>query len=384
MSEVNIPKCIVLQRVIPAYRVAVFRRLSSSLSLDISFAIGEDLKESKARNAADLAGIQFIRLTAYSLNLFGRDLTVHRGLIRHLRDSKPDIILCEAESHFLAYWTAIVFKIIFSQRTKLVMWCFYGLPGVKRDRTFLHAAIKSVGRFFFNSFVSYTTYGKNYLIAKGYGEQRIHVAVNVCDTSYFLELDYKLNLSKEQAKDEVGAKGKFVVSYVGTLDESKRPGLILDISKILDGEDFHFQIVGEGPLKKVLTKRVLDEGLTSVRLVGRVSERLPLYYRSSDLVILPGRGGVVISESMCFGVPVIVHQADGVESDLVINGVTGIISESGSADVFCSHLRNLKLRSDILSQMGKNARVLISEKFNTEAMFHSIVKALGRAVRLEL
>ena len=38
---------------------------------------------------------------------------------------------------------------------------------------------------------------------------------------------------------------------------------------------------------------------------------------SADVVVVPGRGGIVISEAMVHGVPVIVHQADGTEYELV-------------------------------------------------------------------
>lgn len=370
------PKCLILQRVIPSYRLGVFRKLSSSADFDISLVIGDDLKESKAKNADDLSGVNFVRLSSSAIRIFGRLFTIHEGLFRHLRKTKPDVILCEAESHFVGYWSAIFFKLIFSPKTKLILWCFYSLPGVAAERSSLHAVVKAIGRSFFDGYISYTTHGKKYLVAKGYSEQRINVAVNVCNTAHFLDVDAKLNLSKEAAKQMIGAFGKFVVSYIGTLDEAKRPGLLVEISKILRDENFYFQIVGGGYLEDELKRQVQYEKLINIHITGKVEQNLADYYRASDIVIIPGRGGIVISEAMCFGVPIIVHQADGVEYDLVINGHTGIIVSDGSAGDFASHLRKLILQPNLVLKMGENAKLHISQTHNTESMSQSIEQSL--------
>ncbi len=378
------PKCLVLQRVIPAYRVAVFRKLTSRIDLDVSIVIGDDLKESKAKNAVDLSGIKITRLPARAFTFFGRVFTIHKGLIWHLIKSKPDVILCEAESHFVAYWIAIFFKLFFSRNTKLILWCFYALPGITTERTPIHSGIKVIGRSFFDGFISYTTYGKNSLISKGINNQDICVAVNVCDTAHFLALDLRLTLSKEGAKEFLGVAGKFVVTYIGTLDEVKRPDLLLEICKVLNNENVHFQIVGGGPLEHSLKMQVQNEGLDNINLTGKVGDDLPVYYRASDIVIVPGRGGIVISEAMCFGVPVIVHQADGVEYDLVIDNFTGNILRTGSANEFASEIYRLMQQPDLLVEMGNNAKMLISNKLNTESMCHSIVQAFKRVVSSEV
>lgn len=350
----------------------------------MSIVIGDDLKESKAKNAVDLSGIKLVRLPARALCFFGRVFTIHKGLLRHLRSSKPEVILCEAESHFVAYWTAIIYKLFFSPKTKLLLWCFYALPGVMAERTPIHLAFKLIGRSFFDGFISYTTYGKNFLLAKGFSNEDINVAVNVCDTAHFLALDSKLTLSKEAAKETLGAAGKFVVTYIGTLDEAKRPDLLLEICKDFKGQKVHFQIIGGGPLEQALNLQVQNEGLENVILTGKVGDDLPVYYRSSDLIIVPGRGGIVISEAMCFGVPVIVHQADGVEFDLVINNFTGIILGTGSADEFSTQICRLMKQPDLLAEMGKNAKMLVLRNFNTESMCNSIVQAFERFKSVEI
>lgn len=373
-------KVIILQRVIPGYRVAVFREITANREFDISLIIGDSLKEFKAKNANDLTGVRNLCLPATAINIFGRVMAQHKGLIKTLKNARPDVIICEAESHFLGYVSAILYKIIHANNIKLIMWCFYALPGIEKERTPLHAFIKKVGREFFDGFISYSSFGKNALLSKGFRRDKITVAVNVCDTGHFLSLDAELHIEKASAKRAIGVDEKFVVSYVGTLDEVKRPDLLLHISKHLDINDFHFFIIGSGPMEDALAYQVKNNNITNVSLTGRLGSDLPLHYRASDVIIIPGRGGIVISEAMCFGVPVIVHQADGVEYDLVIPDKTGILVDSANASDFSMQIKRLSENIELLNHMGINSKNLIKEKHNTESMSHSVIQSIKSVI----
>lgn len=372
-------KAIILQRVIPAYRVPVFRAITSSAGLDVKLVIGADLPESKARNAEDLSQVRHLRLQAQAIQLLGRVYTLHRGLLAAIRREHPDVIVCEAESHFLGYLTAILYKALFARHTRLVLWCFYALPGLHRERTPLHAAVKSLARRCFDGFISYSSFGKSHLVSTGIAQDRITVAVNVGDTQAFLERSRELALDKPAAKRTLGVEGCFVASYVGTLDEAKRPGLLVELGRRFRGEKFHFFLVGTGPAQAGLAARIEHEQLLNVTLAGRMTDQLPLYYRASDAILVPGRGGIVISEAMCFAVPVIVHQADGIEYDLVRNGETGTILPAGGADAFAAEIRRWAGDPQKVDEMGRRARHLIEERCNTQRMADAVIRAIEDA-----
>jgi glycosyltransferase involved in cell wall biosynthesis len=367
---------VILQRVIPTYRVSVFKYITNDPNLDVSLVIGEDLKEFKTKSAGDLTGIKYKRLAAKAIVVNGRIFTWHKKLLHTLRQIAPDVIICEAESHFLGYLTAIFYKFFFSPNTKLVMWCFFVLPGSKRERSLLHRYIKALSRRFFDGFISYATMGKKYLQSIGVNGSRVAVAVNVCDTNKFLEMDSKLTLDKIATKEILGVDGKFVVTYVGTLDDVKRPELVLEISRLLEVNDFHFFLVGDGPLKSALSAVIYEKNILNVTITGKITDNLSLYYRASDIVIIPGRGGIVISESMCFGVPVLVYQADGVEHDLVIQNQTGIITDNGSPCDFATQIKNLSCDIAHVEQMGAMARELIIGKYNTNSMANEVIQTI--------
>lgn len=369
-------KALILQRVIPEYRVAVFRDITRNENFDISLIIGHSIEGSKAKNSNDLSGIRFIQLPTKCVSMFGRLFTWHVGLLRAIKEARPEVIVCEAESHFLGYLTAIVYKILLSPQTRLLLWCFYSLPGVEHERSLLHLWVKKNARHFFDGFISYTSYGKAKLISSGISPDKITVAVNVCDTESLVCKDASLLISKDDSKKTFGVEGKFVVTYVGTVDEAKKPEVIIDLADRFREKNFHFFLIGSGPLEESLRSRVIELGLHNITVTGRIVEDLPRYYRATDIVVIPGRGGIVISESMCFGVPVLVHQADGVEYDLVRQGETGVILRSGELTEFESELTALSESPDKVRKMGECARQLINDKFNTKSMAGAVIGSI--------
>lgn len=374
-------KVLILQRVIPCYRVALFRLLSESDKYSIKFIIGESSSKLKAKNCNDLIGVNHIKLKTYVLNVLGRPFVFHHNLLRIIRDEKPGVIICEAESHFLGYLTAIFYKRFFDNNVSLVKWCFFALPGVDRERSIIHGWLKQITKKYFLGFLSYTTYGLNHLAANGVEKNSVVVAVNVCDTNKFLSLDNSLNISKEKAKDLIGHGSKFIISYFGTIQKEKNPDYVVELAQRLQYSNIAFLIIGTGPYQNHLHDEIKKRKLTNCFMTGRIDEGIAQYYRASDLVIIPGRGGIVISEAMCFGVPVVLFQADGVECDLIRHGETGYFAKYGSVEAFEEVIINLYNRPDQLNYVGLNAKRQILDKFNTEAMRDSIFKVIEQVTR---
>jgi glycosyltransferase involved in cell wall biosynthesis len=94
--------------------------------------------------------------------------------------------------------------------------------------------------------------------------------------------------------------------------------------------------LGDGELRpslEVLTRRL---GFHKVRFLGfRNQTELSRYYHAADLLVLPSAHsetwGLVVNEALHHGVPCVVSKAVGCAPDLVEPGVTGEISETGSA-----------------------------------------------------
>lgn len=370
------PKVFILQRVIPSYRVRVFEYLTSDNDCDVTIVIGENKAGEKAQNAANLSQISTHKLPTKTFEILGRTFVLHRGLLRYLMNEKPSHIISEAESHFLGYLTVIFYKMILNRSCKTYLWCFYSLPGRPHERSAFHSLVKKVTRATFDGFVSYTSFGRHFLMSKGINENAISVATNVCDTDKFMSLAESLKLSKEEAKEALSVDGKFVVSFFGTLTEVKKPHLILQLAEYFRNEDIVFRIIGKGPLEKKLKEDAARMQITNLYFDGHVSNDIAVYYRASDVVLVPGRGGIVISEAMSFGVPVIVHEADGVELDLIVEGESGVIVPTATLSSFVAPIKELHKNKEKLLSLSHNASTTIRDHFNTKNMATHVLRLI--------
>ena len=366
----------ILQRVCPDYRTPLFSKLTNASDVEAILFIGEDIPNSKVKNSQDLADVKFQKLRTRFITLGTRILPWQVGLVNELRKFRPDIILCEGESHFLGYVQAIYYKCVFSRRTALIHWCFISLPGWSPvGGSGFRALVKRFFRKFFDAFVVYSSYSKECLVKLDQPSEKVFVATNVGDVERFIRISDSITESVSEARSKIGLPDRFTILYVGTLDEIKRPRMMLDLAREFDRESYNFVLVGTGPLLTELQERVAHENLTNVYLPGRVVDELPLHYRAADVLLIPGRGGIVISEAMAFGVPVVTYQADGTEYDLIQNEVTGLRLAGGSVNDFRKALEFLYHDPIRCAKMGLMGRQLVESRYTTSNMVEQIIRA---------
>jgi glycosyltransferase involved in cell wall biosynthesis len=368
----NVVRLAILQRICPSYRVSLFRELSIADGLEATLFIGDDIPNSKVKSARVLTGIKHKRIKTRIIKLGSRIFPLHTGLIQELRRFKPDVILCEGESHFLGYLQAILYRTLYDKDVGLIHWCFISLPGESERKNLLTFYVKKYFRRYFDAFLLYSSYSKKRLIEQGQTGHNAFVATNVGDTNRYLALATDMIDSPNEAKTKLNLPDRFTVLYSGTLDENKRPQMLLELANLLNKEDFNFVVLGSGPLLNDLRKRASLENLHNVFIPGHVVEELTLYYRAADVLLVPGRGGIVISEAMSFGLPAIVYQADGSEYDLIRNGVTGFILPDLTIQNCSDLLLNLSRCPGRCKRMGLMAKELIMNQFNTENMVYQI------------
>lgn len=365
----------IIQRVCTSYRVHLFEILASMPGLQLRLFVGEDIAGSKVRNASDFKGLDVVQLPTRQWGLGNRVLVYHSSLRKRLEEFQPDGILCEGESNILNAIEAIGFR----WRHPLVgmaHWSLGGLPGVQKARTGVRSAARALFRRQFDSFVVYSSYGQRVLQDQGFPAETIFVATNVSDTTYHLQQAETVNLSKSDARARLALPDKFTVIYVGSLDSNKRIDVLIEAASRLGAEKINIVVCGDGDVLPDLKRLAETRQAMNVHFAGRVSTELPLYYRASDALIVPGRGGMVISEAMAFGLPVIVYQADGTECDLVQDGVTGIRLQRGYAEDFRHAILGLKSNPGWGEEMGRNGQRLIRERFTPENMAKQIVVAV--------
>ena len=378
--ECKLIRVAILQRFCTEYRVELFRKLSAQKDLRVKLFIGENFPGGKARTSSDLSGIDVERLPTRWLKLGGRYLPDHRGLSDALSNYNPDVILCEGESNMLNN-----IKVLFYRRRHsyvgLVHWSLGEMPGIALKYRGIKDILKRIVRNSFDSYVVYSSYGRNALITLGHKAENMFVAVNVCNTSKHLNTASRLRQTQLEARQELNLPNRFTVTYVGAITSNKRLDELILAAAILAVNDYNFLLAGDGPILSELHSLADKHHLDNVVTPGRISKELPLYYRASDVIILPGRGGIVISEAMAYSLPVIVYQADGTEYDLVQNGINGIRLIRGDPAEIAEAIESLRKNPERARAFGVAGNHLIREEFTQENMVLQITKAIKTAFK---
>jgi glycosyltransferase involved in cell wall biosynthesis len=351
--------------------------------LDFKLFIGDDVPNSKVRSTKDLSSINYCRLKTRFIPLKNRILPWHIHLIKKLREFFPDVIICEGESNFFSYVQALLYRYFFDKNVKLIHWSYGGLPGGHISaRVGLRRAIKWVFRKFFDAFIVYSSYGKLCLVNSGINKDKIFVATNVGDTEGIIARSKSYKKSKMDYRKEVGLEEKFTVLYVGTMDDNKRPDIMLKLAQICDKSKFNFVLLGDGILFPLLKKYAKEHELSNVYLPGRITNNLPIYFQASDVFLMPGRGGIAISEAMSYGLPVVVHQGDGTEYDLVENGFTGFRIKDNNVEAFQKAIEDLAIDKRRSMELGTNGLNRVKRIFNTDNMVKNIMHAISYIMRI--
>jgi len=369
----------ILQRVCTSYRLELFRRLAARDDLRVRLFIGDDLPDSKVRSATDFGHLDVVKLPTRWLGVGGRVAPLHRGLAAALRAFDPDVILSEGDSHVLGFATAIRVRAGRPGRA-VVHWGLGGLPGHPETR--LANRLKRPLQALADAFLVYSSFGGGVMQRIGHPAEKIVVAVNVSDTDRHCAAADALASSRAEARAALGLAERFTVIAVGAMDANKRTDVLIDAVAELDPGRFGLLLVGGGPQLETLRASARARGLENVALPGPVpAGDLARYYRAADILALPGRGGMVISEAMCHRLPVVVHLADGTEYDLVRDGETGIRLASGDAASFRAAIEGLAAEPGRAERMGLAGRRLVESELGMAAMVERVVEACRLAQR---
>jgi len=379
-------KVVILYRVVQEWRSPIFQRLSDMPGYDVTVLHGPDFSGTKVistktntrYNKRMLASIRVRHGTNNGMAMMPLSINLFAILAR----IQPDIVLCEGPSSnllndIIAHFYCKVFK------KKIIYW---GLGKIENRthhgiRIVLGSTIRALEKRA-DGIVAYSNYGKQYFKDIGIQSSKIFVPVNVIDTDLKLQ-----SIAKYQAKtiyDEKHLAIKFVILYVGALDINKKVDLLIEAFFKLESDypgDVQLNIIGDGAERKRLESMVDGKGNNDIQFLGKMFNNLTPYYLESDVFVMPGLGGLAISEAMVHGLPVIASIGDGSEKDLIIED-NGIIDKNLSADKLYKYLKYMVVNPDKTRAMGLASAYRIEHKYNINTYMSQLCACIDATKRL--
>ena len=375
-------KVVLTYRVLFHWRVPVFRRLSEVPDFRFVALHGSDFPGTKAVNSKSLDGISHRELWTIKPDIVSNGEAIATpicpALPIHLARERPDVIVCEGGSNF--FNNLLVFAYAVPTRTPVVWWTLGELrnrpPRTRTQRVF-DAVVRWMERHS-AALVGYSSLAIAYFDRMGYAKHRQYRAVNCIDTDRAMAGVQEARARAEQLRDELGLSGKRVLLFVGAMTPAKRlEDLIAVYGRLRKSHsDLRLLLVGDGPHRAFLQTFARSCGAEDAIFTGEVIDGVAGYFALGDLFVLPGLGGLAISEAMVYGLPVIATEADGCELDLIEPSCNGELVASGDLAALEASISRYIGSSDLLRAAGERSRWLIENRFNIGSYMQSVEAAI--------
>ncbi|MCZ6783056.1 MAG: glycosyltransferase family 4 protein [Proteobacteria bacterium] len=382
-------KVVLTYRVLQHWRAPVFRRLAESSEIDFIALHSRGFPGTPVVNGRDLSGFRHrelptLRPLSWLPGSLETPIPFCPTLPLHLVRERPDVILAEGSSNL--FNNLAVFAYARLTRTPVVWWTLgeirsdQPLSGARRLFRWLGTALERRAA----ALLGYSSRALAYFARQGYPAERQFRAVNCVDTDRTREQIEKVAERVAPLRRELGLEDRRVLLFVGALAVSKRvEDLIAAYARLRERHpDLALLIVGEGAHRPALEAAAarLGLGARDVVFTGEVVDDVAAYFQLGDVFVLPGLGGLAISEAMVHGLPVLASEADGCEVDLVEEGRNGYLLTPGDRQGLEARLDELLSAPHRLDAMKAHSRWIIENRFNIDTYMESVVDALGYAL----
>ena len=368
-------KVVVLYRVLQEWRRPIFEKIAAVEDIDFHLIHGPDFPDTKVVSSKKHVNFKKSQLYSFKVKKVNQSgmiaMPFSPFLIFKLIRENPNVVITEGASNLINALVGWIYCKIF--RKKFIWWSLGKLSnknytGLRKRINVLIQYIEKTS----DAIISYSSSGKKYFSSIGVDPNRIFVAVNVVDT------DQKLANYKDLIGQRVDNSNWLNVLFVGALIPQKRVDILLEGFALAQKSmpNIALTIVGDGPEMDNLRKLANELQIQNLVFTGKVFDGVGRYFANSDLFVLPGLGGLAVSEAMCYKLPVIASVGDGCEKDLIINGVNGIIDENLTSEGLSNHIMDLLGDSVKLNNYQDNAQSRIIEKYNVTTYLQEVLRAI--------
>lgn len=378
-------KVAISQRIIPHYRVPVFRELASRESIELTLYYGRGLKKGSQANAKIIKGFKAKKLFTIMLNYKGvygsLQLRVwHPFLFFHLIFGNYDVIVVEPSSNF--YNNVFIFFYCKLFKKKFI-WHESG-SAPKSKRPLFRKIIDPMLSIFTSgadAFLTYTSYADHSLKRDhNIDSKKIFRAQNSINTSQIhQEVERFLPLIRNKKK-ELGLINFKVAMYIGGIEKRKKiSNLIKAVTKLnRSGTPAKALIVGDGPDKLHLLEKLSKEDKSHTIFCGKQITHATLYVLLSDVVVLPSSGGLSVMTAFACKKPFVGSEEieQGGIKDYVIDGYNGYLTKENNVEDLFTKLKKLFSETKQYKILCENA-YKTSKKLTIPNMVNGYEKAIN-------
>ena len=228
-----------------------------------------------------------------------------------------------------------------------------------------------------DGYISISKFVSNQAIIKGYSKNKItllpnpvlDVKIDTVRSNFFRK---KFNIG--DSDKVLGVVGR-IIDWKGQLEFLDAAGIVMEkmdgvkvliIGDISDGTEEYLEKVKNKITKLGITDKVILTGYISD--IHNVMANLDLLVHCS---ILPEPFGLVITEAMSLGIPVVASDK-GAPPEIVKIGETGFIVDPNDKDQMASYILNILGNDELARIMGNKAKDDVFENYNIKNYMNSL------------
>ncbi len=267
--------------------------------------------------------------------------------------------------------------------------------GMSDGNSLLHRSLANIAGFLYrhaDRIVVVSPAFEDHLVERWHvPREKISVIENGVETELFAPESF----SEEAAtglRRELGAEGKLVVSYIGTMGMAHGLETIIAAAVQLQNTnpEIVFLMLGEGAEKQYIIALAQQRGLNNLRFVGQQPrEKIPAYIGVSDVCLVPLKKTDLFKtviptkmlEFMSCARPVILG-VDGQARAILEEARGGLAIEPENSHALASAIRYLAANRKAAREMGENGRDYIVRKFSRRHTAEKYIRVLEHLLNL--
>lgn len=190
---------------------------------------------------------------------------------------------------------------------------------------------------------------------------------------------------RARLRKELGVTEKEVlIGSVGRLDEQKGHVFLLEaVAKLRAQHPVRLVLLGDGPLRGLLTERLRELGLDGVAHLAGERKDVTAWLSALDVFALPslweGLPNALL-EAMALGLPVAASNVDGVP-EAVAHDISGLLFPPKDPQALFVALQDLVVEPKLRKRLGDSAKQVVAENFGLAKMIDAYQQAYAGVLK---
>ena len=310
--------------------------------------------------------------------------------VRGLAIPRPDVIIATSPQLLVGlsgWWLAYARQAPFVFEVRDLWPESLIAVGAGSEDSLIYHALAGVARFLYqraDRIVVVTPAFKEHLIMHWrVAADKIAVVENGVETDLFAP---QAAASSQTLRQQLGAEGKFLASYIGTMGNAHGLETLLDAATQLQQEnpEVLFLLIGEGAEKDRIKSLAQSRSLVNVRFLDQQPrEQIPAFISASDACLVLLKKTDVFKtviptkmlEFMSCASPVILG-VDGQARRIIEDAGAGIVIEPENSKALGAAIRQLAANRELARSLGQKGREYVLRHFSRDRTAEKYIEVL--------